>query len=73
VVAARNKVASFFDRGLDRRPVKVVVVPPPTSYPPAPGVGLPQFKLLAEIDWVFVIDVPSGASLTRASAAAATW
>src|SRR5580692_10566637 len=31
VVAARNKVASFFDRGLDRRPVKVMVNPPPAS------------------------------------------
>jgi hypothetical protein len=73
VTAARKKVANFFDRGLDRRPVKIVVRPPPISYPPAPGVGRPQFKLMTEIEWVFVLDVPAGSVLTRATAASARW
>ena len=73
VAAARNKVASFLDRGLDRRPVKIMVNPPPTSYPPAPDVGLPQFKLFTAIEWVFVLDVSSGLALTRATAATAPW
>jgi hypothetical protein len=73
VTVARKKVANFFDRGLDRRPVKIVVEPPPTSYPPAPGVGRPQFKLMTEVEWVFVLDVPAGSVLTRATAASASW
>ena len=73
VPMARNKVAIFFDRGLDHRPVKIVVDPPPTSYPPAPNVGLPQFKLLAKVEWVFVLDVAAGSTLTPAAAASALW
>jgi hypothetical protein len=73
VAAARKKVASFFDRGLDRRPVKIVVKPAPISYPPAPNVGRPQFKLMTEVEWVFVLDVPAGSVLTRATAASARW
>jgi len=73
VAAARGKVANFFDRGLDRRPVKVVSRTMPTSYPPAPGVGLPQFKLLSAVEWVFVLEVPPGLMLTRALAACARW
>lgn len=73
VAAARNKVASFFDRGLDRRPVKLIVSPPPTCYPPAPNVGLPQFKLFTQVEWVFILYVPSGLPLTRAAAATASW
>src|SRR5262249_20994144 len=72
-LAARKKVATFFDRGLDRRPVKVVVVPSPASYPPAKDVGVPQFKLFFAIEWVFVLDVSSGSVLTRAVAACAPW
>jgi hypothetical protein len=73
VPAARVKVATFFDRGLDRRPVKVVVSPSPASYPPAIGFGLPQFKLLVAIEWVFVLDVPAGSMLTREAATSARW
>jgi hypothetical protein len=73
VAAARTKVASFFDRGLGHRPVKVMVNPPPTSYPPAPEVGLPQFKLFTAIEWVFVLDVPANFAVTRATAASAPW
>lgn len=73
VAAARNKVANFFDRGLDRRPVKIVVRPPPISYPPAPTIGRPQFKLTTEVEWVFVLDVPAGTVLTRAAAAGVRW
>lgn len=73
VVTAREKVASFFDRGLDRRPVKVVSRTQPTAYPPAPGVGLPQFKLLNAVEWVFVLEVGTGAMLTRTLAISGTW
>jgi hypothetical protein len=73
VTVARKKVASFFDRGLDRRPVKIVLHPAPISYPPAPGVGRPQFKLMTEVEWVFVLDVSAGSVLTRAIAASARW
>jgi len=73
VAAARRKVASFFDRGLDRRPVKIVVKPDPISYPPAPGVGRPQFKLMTRVEWMFVLEVPAGSVLTRAMAASARW
>jgi hypothetical protein len=73
VTAARRKVASFFDRGLDRRPVKIVVTPKPISYPPAPGIGRPQFKLIAAVEWVFVLAVPAGSVLSRAAAASARW
>jgi hypothetical protein len=73
VAAARVKVASFFDRGLDRRPVKVFVNPAPNSYPPAPGVGLPQFKLFSEVEWVFVLDVAAGTVLTRTAVMSASW
>jgi hypothetical protein len=73
VAAARVKVASFFDRGLDRRPVKVMPNSKPTAYPSAPGVGLPQFKLLRRVEWVFVLEVAPGSALTRAAAATARW
>lgn len=73
VPAARAKVASFFDRGVDRRPVKVVTDRAPLSYPPAPGVGLPQFKLFTPIEWVFVLEVPPGQALTHAVVARIRW
>jgi hypothetical protein len=73
VVVARQKVASFFDRGLDRRPVKVISNTKPAGYEPAPGPGLPQFKLFNPIDWVFALDVPPGSSLKRATAAGIRW
>lgn len=73
VAAAREKVASFFDRGLDRRPVKLLPRTQPTAYPPAAGVGLPQFKLLHAVEWVFVLEVGAGSMLTRWLAASATW
>jgi hypothetical protein len=73
VVNARAKVARFFARGLDRRPVKVLPNFRPTSYPPAPEVGLPQFKLFSPVDWIFVLEVPPSGALTPAAAASAVW
>ena len=73
IAAAREKVASFFDRGLDRRPVKLLPRTQPTAYPPVSGIGLPQFKLLHAVEWVFVLEVGAGSLLTRASAVSAKW
>ena len=71
VSASRQKVAAFLDRGFDRRPAKVQPNSAPTFYPPAPNVGIPQFKLFTAVDWVVLLEIRPGAVLTRAAAEAA--
>ncbi|MBS0530022.1 MAG: hypothetical protein JSS22_11620 [Proteobacteria bacterium] len=63
---AQKKLATFFDQGLDRRPAKIRPNSKPAAYPAAKPVGIPQFKLAAEIDWVVLADVAPGKILRRA-------
>jgi hypothetical protein len=65
--ALRRKVAAFFDRGLERRPCKVVrVSTQDIRYPPAPR-GIPQFKLHTAVDWVWLATIAPGKVLERAA------
>jgi hypothetical protein len=68
VVALQKKVAAFFDRGIDRRPAKVLPVIREGTYPAAEDVTVPQFKLLSEIEWVVLLDIKPGSVLTRSAA-----
>ena len=65
VPAAQKKLATFFDRGLDRRPAKVLPKLDPIAYPPARPIGIPQFKLRNPVNWVVLADVKPGDVLRR--------
>jgi hypothetical protein len=67
---AQEKVARFFDRGLDRRPAKILSNTHPTAYPNAP-VGVPQFTLRRPVEWVILAQIPPGGVATRNYVAAA--
>jgi hypothetical protein len=71
VVASQKKVAAFFDRGIDRRPAKVLPVIRHGTYPAAEKITVPQFELISEIEWVVLLDVNSGSVLTRPAVQAA--
>lgn len=64
---AKRRVASFFDKHPDHRPVKVLPPSSPAHYPPADPVGIPQFELLQVIDWVVVKNIPKGGVLRQGS------
>jgi hypothetical protein len=64
---AKRRVASFFDKHPDHRPVKVLPPNRPDHYPPAEPVGIPQFELLQAIDWVVVKSIPQGGVLRQGS------
>lgn len=64
---ARAQLARFFDRGLDRRPAKVVPNARPDGYVPANGTGIPQFKLLHPVDWSVLVEVGPADMLRRAA------
>jgi hypothetical protein len=68
---SRLKVARFFDRGLDRRPVKILPNTRPDAYPAAEGAAVPQFKLRESVAWVLVLDVHPGGVARRREVAAA--
>jgi hypothetical protein len=63
---AQRKLASFFDRGPDRRPAKVFPHNRPTAYPAADGGGIPQFRLNRPLRWQVLLEVPPGQQLDRA-------
>jgi hypothetical protein len=67
LAAAECKLATFFDKCLDRRPAKVrpLAVTTARSFVPATPVGIPQFKLFAPIEWMILAEVPRGAVLRR--------
>jgi len=65
VAASQQKVAAFFDRGLDRRPAKVLPINRNGTYPAATGVTVPQFELISEIQWVVLLEIGPGSILTR--------
>jgi hypothetical protein len=67
VVASRKKVAAFFDRGIDRRPAKVLPVNRTGHYPAAKDVTVPQFELVFPIDWIVLLDIAPGSVLTRSA------
>jgi len=71
VAALQEKVAAFFDRGIDRRPAKVLPVIRDGTYPAAENITVPQFKLIAPIEWVVLLDIKPGSVLTRSAAARA--
>jgi hypothetical protein len=63
---ARDQLARFFDRGLDRRPAKVLPnAPRPHGYVSAKGGGIPQFKLLHPVEWVVLADIGPAEVLRR--------
>jgi len=67
VAASQKKVAAFFDRGIDRRPAKVLPVIRDGTYPAAKAITVPQFELISEIEWVVLLDISPGSVLTRSA------
>jgi len=68
---AQRKLAAFVDRGLERRPAKVLPRRTPARYPAAVGGGIPQFKLHRPIAWRVLVQVEPGTLLRREQVAAA--
>lgn len=64
---AQNKLASFFDQGMDRRPAKVRPNLCPQAYPAATPTGIPQFKLVRAVEWVVLAKVDPGGVLQRSA------
>jgi len=67
VAALRGKVAAFFDRGLERRPCKVVRMSRDTISYPAAQRGIPQFKLHTPVEWTWLATVAPGDSVSMAT------
>jgi hypothetical protein len=60
-----KKLAPFLDRGLDRRPAKVLPKLDPIADPPARPIGIPQFKFRNPVNLVVLADVKAGNVLRR--------
>ncbi|HEV7914162.1 MAG TPA: hypothetical protein VGP22_10360 [Albitalea sp.] len=67
VMALRRKVSSFFDKGLDRRPCKVVRISQEAIGYPKADQGIPQFRLHTAVDWVWLATVAPGEVLERST------
>ena len=71
VATLRQKVSSFFDRGLERRPCKVVRLSPDRIEFVKATRGIPQFKLHTAIEWTWLATVAPGGHLTVSRVVAA--